>query len=398
MAVLTGGVRIALVCPHSWSARGGIQTHVAGLARALRERGIEADILAPADGPVDLAGFVPLGRTIGIPDNGSVTRIALSPLAARRTWQRIAAGGYSLVHLHDPMLPAVALTALLTARLPLVGTFHMYADEPGWYRRFGPLCRRALARLDARIAVSEAARLHVARSCPGDYRIIPNGVDTAAYAGPPAAGGGPGRIVFVGRPHPRKGLPVLLEAFSRLPGSPVLDLVGVSAAELAATPGLARDAAARVRAQGVVEDAERVRLLHSADLVCAPSLRGESFGIVLVEGMAAGRPVVASAIPGYVDVLPEDCGRLVPPGDAPALARALAGLLADAPLRLRMGEAGRAAAQRYDWSLVCDQIVAAYEPLLAAALVRRARAGLTPGGRGPRGARAVGARRPPSRR
>jgi phosphatidylinositol alpha-mannosyltransferase len=395
MGALTRGTRIALVCPHSWSAPGGIQTHVAGLARTLRARGIEADILAPANGPVDLPGFVPLGPAIAIPDNGSVTRIALSPLAARRTWRRIATGGYSLVHLHDPMLPAVALTALLTARVPLVGTFHMYADEPGWYRRFGPLCRRALARLDARIAVSEAARFHVARSCPGDYRIIPNGLDTAAYAGPLAAGGGPGRIVFVGRPDPRKGLQVLLHAFSRLPGAPALDLVGVSAAELAATPGLALSAAGRARAHGVVDDAERVRLLHAADIVCAPSLRGESFGIVLVEGMAAGRPVVASAIPGYVDVLPDDCGRLVPPGDAAGLARALAGLLADGPLRRRMGEAGRAAAQRYDWSHVGDQNAAVYEPLLAAALIRRARAA---DARAPRGARAAGARRRPSRR
>src|SRR5205085_5601606 len=131
-------------------------------------------------------------------------------------------------------------------------------------------------RLDVRIAVSEAARLHVARSCPGDYRIIPNGVDVAAYAGAPEAAReeGPERVLFIGRPHPRKGLPVLLEGFSRLPGRPTLDIVGVTPAELAAAPGLAREAAPRVHAHGVVDDAERARLLRRADVLCAPSLGG----------------------------------------------------------------------------------------------------------------------------
>jgi phosphatidyl-myo-inositol alpha-mannosyltransferase len=393
----TRGARVALVCPHSWSVPGGIQGHVAGLARTLRARGVDADILAPADGPVSLPGFVNLGRTIGIPDNGAVTRLALGPLAARRTWRQIASGGYALVHLHDPMLPAVALTALLTARVPLVGTFHMYASEPGWYRRFGPVCRRALARLDVRIAVSEAARFHVARSCPGDYLIIPNGVDVAAPTGAPPDGG-PGRVLFVGRPQPRKGLPILLEAFSRLPGQPTLDLVGVSAAELTGLPGLGQEAAPRVRARGVVDDAERARLLGQADVLCAPSLGGESFGMVLVEGMAAGRPVVASAIPGYVDVLPPACGRLVPPGDPASLAGALGALLADDELRRRLGAAGRAEAQRYDWSRVGDQVLAVYESLLADPPLRPDRAGRRPGARGRRGAQAAGAPTQPSRR
>jgi phosphatidylinositol alpha-mannosyltransferase len=394
------GPRVALVCPHSWTVPGGIQAHVAGLARTLRARGVVVDVLAPADGPVDLPGFVNLGRTIGIPDNGSVTRLALGPLAARRTWRRIASGGYALVHLHDPMLPAVALTALLTARAPLVGTFHMYADDPGWYRRFGPVCRWALARLDVRIAVSEAARLHVARICPGDYTIIPNGVDVAASAAAPARGepGGAGRLLFVGRPHPRKGLPVLLEAFSRLPGQPTLDLVGVSPDQLAGLPGLAREAAPRVRAHGVVDDGERERLLGRADVLCAPSLGGESFGVVLVEGMAAGVPVVASAIPGYVDVLPAGCGRLVPPGDPVSLAGALAALLADPDLRRRLGSAGRVAAQRFDWSRVGDQVLAVYQPLLARSALtrdpasRRRRRLARPAGR------AAGAPHRPSRR
>jgi phosphatidyl-myo-inositol alpha-mannosyltransferase len=349
------GRRLALVCPYTWTTPGGVQTHVAGLAAHLRSRGADVDVLAPADGSVEEPRFVPLGRSLGFSWQGTITRVALSPAAVLRTARAVRNGGYDLVHVHEPMLPAAGLTAVLAARCPVVATFHMTAASTLWYRIFLPVVRHAARRLAARIAVSGEARRFVQSVLPGEYRVVPNGIHIDAYASS-RNGGGQARIVFVGRAEPRKGLPVLLRAFEALPGEPVLDLVGVSADELPA-----RD---RVRAHGRVTDAERARLLAEADVLCAPSLGGESFGLVIVEGMAAGLPVVAAAIPGYAAVLPSSAGTLVPPGDHAALAGALGELLVDRQLRARMGEAGRLEAARYDWTRVGEQIAAVYAEVL----------------------------------
>ncbi len=349
-------MRVALVCPYSWSVPGGVQSHVAGLAGELRRRGHDADVLAPADAPAP--GVVALGRSVPIPDNGSVQRVALSPAAIARTARALRRGRYDVVHLHEPMLPAACLTALALRPAPLVGTFHMVARARRWYRVFAPLCRRALARLDVRIAVSEAARRYVAASCPGGYAIVPNGV-ARPDAAPARAPGGPPRVLFVGRPEPRKGLPVLLEAFASVDGGARLELVGP-----------AGDFGERVTAHGRVDDARRTELLRRATVLCAPSLGAESFGVVLVEAMAAGVPVVASDLPAYRDVLPEACGLLVPPGDPRALASALRRVLADRGLRTRMAAAGPAAAARYDWQRVGSRILELYEEAIARSCLR----------------------------
>lgn len=353
-------MRVALVSPYSWTTPGGVQRHIAGLARALHARGVDTEILTPADAPAG-AGIVPVGRSVALRDNGSTVRVTLSSGAARRTARLVGSARYDLVHVHEPMIPAVSLTALLAAPWPLVGTFHMYASRRRWYRPFGPLARSALRRLHVRLAVSEAARFHVRRTAPGDYRVIPNGLDVSAHV--PVDGHHDGlRILFVGRPDERKGLAFLLRAFARLPGAPHLDLAGVSEREIAASAFLPDDqVAGRVHAHGPVSEERRLRLLERADVLCAPSLAGESFGLVLAEGMASGTPVVASAIPGYVDVLSREAGVLVPPGDEPALTAALAGLLADPSSRRRLGEAGRRDARRYDWSVIVDEVLEAYE-------------------------------------
>ena len=350
-----GGRRIALVCPYAWTTPGGVQTHVAGLAAHLRSRAAEVDVLAPADGAVDEPGFVPLGRSLGFRWQGTVTRVTLDPRAVTRTAHAVRGRGYDLVHVHEPMLPAAGLTAVLAARCPVVATFHMTATSTLWYRVFLPVVRHAAGRIDARIAVSEQARAFAAGVLPGEYRLIPNAIHVSDFDA--GRNGGGGRIVFVGRPEPRKGLPVLLRAFERLPEGATLDLVGVRPDEVAPREG--------VRAHGRVTDEERARLLAGADVLCAPSLGGESFGLVLVEGMAAGLPVVATRIPGYAAVLPETAGRLVAPGDEAALAAALGELLADAELRARLGGAGRREAARYDWSRVGDEIAAVYDEVLA---------------------------------
>jgi phosphatidylinositol alpha-mannosyltransferase len=288
----------------------------------------------------------------------------------------VRSGRWDLLHLHEPLVPAVCLTAVLAAPLPVVGTFHRYGPGAGWYRRFAFVTRPAMRRIDARIAVSRAAADHVARTFPGRFRIIPNGLDVAAHALPAERHGT--RIVFVGRSEPRKGLAVLLAAFAHLPDGVHLDLVGVRPQELRRLASrLPPEVARRVHAHGRVGDEERRRLLAEADVLCAPSLRGESFGIVLAEGMAAGLPVVASAIPGYIDLVSEEWGRLVPPGDERALAAALAQILADRSLREALGAAGRREAQRLDWSRVAGEVLAVYEEVLG---LRRAAPGPVPAG------------------
>jgi len=210
--------------------------------------------------------------------------------------------------------------------------------------------------------VSGQAKRFISRVLPGRYRVIPNGVDVAAHAGDPSRRGGR-RVVFVGRPDARKGLDVLLAAFRPLAASgAVLDLVGVRPEEVEER----RRWGSAVRAHGRVPDSVRTRIVAEADLLCAPSRASESFGLVLAEGMAAGLPVVASELPGYREVLPEACGRLVPPGDPRALRAALTELLADPGLRAGLGAAAAVAARRFDWAEVGPEIASVYRDALAA--------------------------------
>jgi phosphatidylinositol alpha-mannosyltransferase len=333
-------VRVGLVCPYSWSVPGGVQSHVSGLARALGELGVDAEVLAPADEPAN--GVVRLGRSVPIPSNGSVQRVALSPAAVARTARAVRGRGYDVVHVHEPMLPAAGLTAIAAARVPVVATFHMYRRALLWYAVFAPVVRAAARGVDAFLAVSEAAAEYARRGTGRELEIVPNGIDYDALAAlePEREGR---RILFIGRDEPRKGLKVLREAHAGLATPSELVLVGPS---------------------GRVSDAEVRRALARADVLVAPSLGGESFGLVLVEAMAAGVPVVASDIAGYREVLPASAGVLVPPGDAQALAQALDELLGDEERRERMGAAGRAEAEQYAWPRIAERTLAVYERVL----------------------------------
>jgi phosphatidylinositol alpha-mannosyltransferase len=330
-------MRVGLVCPYSWSVPGGVQSHVAGLARALRELGVEVEVLAPSD--TSEGEVVPLGRSIPIPSNGSVQRVALSPAAVVRTARAVRGRAYDVVHVHEPMLPAAGLTALAAARVPVVSTFHMYRRALLWYAVFAPVVRLAARRVDAVLAVSPAAAEYALRGTGRKAEIVPNGVDVDAFAAlePQREGG---RVLFIGRDEPRKGLGVLRDAHARLREPAELTLVGPN---------------------GHVSGAELRRELARADVLVAPSLGGESFGIVLVEAMAAGVPVVASDIPGYRGVLPPSAGVLVPPGDAQALADAIDDLLGDDETRERMGRAGRSEAEQYAWPHIAARTLAVYE-------------------------------------
>jgi phosphatidyl-myo-inositol alpha-mannosyltransferase len=230
-----------------------------------------------------------------------------------------------------------------------VATAHMYRRALLWYAVFAPVVRLAVRRVDALVAVSPAAAEYVRRGTGRVAEVIPNGIDHSALSSLDAGGRSGNRVLFVGRDEPRKGLRVLLEAVERLPGKPELELVGPAGF------------GGRVRALGRVDDDELRRRLAAADVLVAPSLGGESFGVVLLEAMAAGLPVVASDIPGYRDVLPPEAGRLVATGDATALAAALTELLADAELRHRVGEAGRRAAAAYAWPRIAARVLEVYE-------------------------------------
>ncbi len=378
-------MRIGLVSPYSWSYRGGVNRHVEALAEEFLGRGHEVRVLAPFDPPGRISRvlhradpetrpipdyFTPLGRTAGFSANGSVSNLAPFPaggvVAPRR---QVQAGKFDVLHVHEPVVPLVGWNATLGATVPVVGTFHTYSTKPAPnYIANAVGARRLFNRLSARIAVSEAAAWTGRRWYGGDYTIVPNGVDVDAAPSGPAAPGEELRILFVGRPEERKGLPILLAAFNALVEHVPcrLTVIGAEREDVLryiADPELMSSIEIRGRVSGASLWAE----LHRADVLCAPSLAGESFGMVLTEAFAAGTPVIASAIAGYSDVVSDGVdGVLVPPADPQRLAEELQRIHHE-PERLQaMGEAARQSAQRYAWPRIADQVTEVYERALAA--------------------------------
>jgi len=359
-------MRIAIVCPYAWDAHGGVAAQVRQMAASMRTLGHHVDVLAPADREIDEPGVLRIGGTIGVRHNGSVGRVALSPRANGRALRMVESGGYDVVHLHEPLVPP-CLTILLRSTRPLLGTFHMYGPDSLLYRALAPAGRVAARRLHHRTAVSEAARACATKFLGGDYEVIANGVAPHAPVPAPRRTDEGFRILFIGRNDPRKGLATLLRAAARTP-SALLDVVGVERAEVAALyaevhPGMSLPASVRVH--GRVSDDRRRELLAETDVLCAPSLAGESFGLVLVEAMAAGVPVVASSIPGYLDVLAPGSGVTVPAGDADALAATLAELAENPLLRRRLAEGGRRWAGQFDWDRLTPRVLRAYTRAIA---------------------------------
>ena len=377
-------MRVGLVTPYSWTVPGGVNHHIEHLAAELEARGHEPWIIAPVGAltprrrTVDsrrqpwAEHFIPMGTAVPIPSNGSRSYLGINPRVALRMDRALRYGRFDVLHVHEPGVPWVGLAAVFLATSPVVATFHAALESSFGYEYMPWLGRLGMDRIDVRIAVSEAAREFPARLYPGDYRVIPNGVTAELYA--PAIGVTKvkSRVLFIGRAERRKGLRVLLEAFARLRTRvPEASLVIAGAsrrqvAEEARTGfGTSLDVTG-VEALGWVADEEKVAQLGEAEVLCAPSLAAESFGIVLAEGMAAGVPVVASDLPGYRAVLRDGAaGRLVPPGDPEALAGALEALLGDEDERRRLAAVGLAAAADLSWCRVTDEIVKAYEDAVA---------------------------------
>jgi phosphatidylinositol alpha-mannosyltransferase len=326
-------VRIALVCPYSLSQPGGVQGQVLGLARALGAIGHDAMVLAPADGPVEEGGpgpkVVVLGRSLPVPANGSVAPVSLGPVGAVRAVRAIRGGEVDVVHLHEPLAPGAGYACLVACPQPKIGTFHR-AGASTAYRVLGPLARWAAGRLDVRCAVSPEARTTAVDALGGSYEVVGNGVELDRLASvEPWPTDGP-TVLFVGRHERRKGLGVLLDAFGRVAEENAAVTLWVVGHGPETDRLRARaPAGARVRWLGRIDDGELASRLRGAQVFCAPSLGGESFGMVLLEAMAARTAVVASDIPGYAFVAGGHA-RLVPAGDAGALADALARALADA--------------------------------------------------------------------
>jgi len=382
-------VRVGLVSPYSWTVPGGVNHHIEHLADELEERGHETWIIAPV-GAVTPARravdsrrqamaerFIPMGSAVPLPSNGSLAYVWVSPKVFGRMDRAVRYGRFDVLHVHEPCTPWVAAVAVLMATCPVVGTFHAALDDSPYYDSLKFAVDPVMRRIDVRMAVSEAAKAFPASRYPGDYRIIPNGVPVEQYAACVGATRVPGRIVFIGRAERRKGLGVLLQAFTllrrRMPRA-TLVIAGATRQQVLETErngsGLPVDLAG-IEALGWVADEEKITQLGRAEAVCAPSLAAESFGIVLAEAMAAGVPVVASDLPGYRAVLRDgQAGRLTPPGDPVALADALYDLLQDEEERRRLTAAGSAAAAELSWSRITGSIIAAYEDALAAPRMR----------------------------
>jgi phosphatidylinositol alpha-mannosyltransferase len=371
-------VRVAVVCPYAWEATGGVQVHVRKLAERLRERGHDVTVLAAGSSRPAEPWVRIVGRPVRVPYRGTVASIA--PLAYRRTRAALASIAPDVVHVHEPLTPSVSMFATLTARAPVVATVHAYLDRSRAMELAAPVLRRIWAKVHVGIAVSEAAASFLGRALPtAELEIVPNGVDVASFAAPvgePFALPEGRRLAWVNRLDPQKGFPVAVAAFAKVVDDvPDARLVVAGAgADRESLDLLTPAVRERVDLLGAVPN-ERVPILHAAcDAFVASAWGQESFGIALVEAMAAGLPVVATDIPGYREVVDHGVeGLLVPPRDPGALAAGLVRVLTEPELAARLGEAGRERARSYDWSLVVDRLEALYGRAVEAAGYDRSR-------------------------
>jgi phosphatidyl-myo-inositol alpha-mannosyltransferase len=368
-------VKVGIVVPYSWSFWGAVVEHAELQAAALRRLGADVRLVMGNDPPGSFTRalhprlgrhgepppeVIPVGRSVIVPANGSLPNIVLSPRTVGRIRRVLAVERFDVLHLHEPMTPAICVATLALARCPLVATFHASGDLR-WAALGKPLWGFLVDRLDHRIAVSEPARASAARHHPAEYELIPNGVVIPEQA---EAGGRENRIVFAGRQEPRKGLHVLMEAWPEIQRR-----TGARLRVAGADPLAVRLLLSRLRVPdesidvlGFLSQEELTAELLSAKALVAPSLGGESFGMVLTRAFACATPVVASDIPGYRGVMRPEAGVLVPPGEPAALAATVAALVADEPRREALGRGARAlAVEYYSWDDIALRLAAVYE-------------------------------------
>jgi phosphatidylinositol alpha-mannosyltransferase len=366
-------MRIGMVCPYSFDVPGGVQSHVLQLAEVMHGRGHDVSVLAPSSPHVKLPDYVVSGgKAVPIPYNGSVARLRFGPATHRMVKKWLVQGEFDVLHLHEPNAPSLSMLALNIAEGPIVATFHTSTTKSLTLSVFEPILRPMHEKIVGRIAVSDLARRWQMEALGSDAVEIPNGVDVGSFAHAPVLDGypRPGKtVLFLGRfDEPRKGMEVLLGALPTLAkrfGDIEILIVGRGDEdELRENAG---NLAKHLRFLGQVDDAEKASAMRSADVYCAPNTGGESFGIVLVEAMAAGTAVVASDLDAFRRVLVDGkAGRLVPVDDSAGLAAGLIEVLDDDALRERYVAAATAAVHRYDWSVVERQIMRVYETVAGA--------------------------------
>jgi phosphatidyl-myo-inositol alpha-mannosyltransferase len=370
-------MKVGIVVPYSWSYWGAVLEHSELQAESLQRLGVETRtiigndplgsftrVLHPRHGRHGNppAHVIPVGRSVIVPANGSLPNIVLSPRAVPRIKRVLERERFDVLHLHEPMTPVICTAVMAWARCPVVATFHA-SGGLGWMHIGGRVWGFLMNRIDRRIAVSDAARDSASRWLPGEFEVIPNGVLIPEHA---EAAGREHRVVFVGRHDRRKGMPVLLRAWPeihRRTGAR-LRLVGADPLMVRLALQQAGVDATGIDALGFLSQDDLTEELLTAKALLAPSLGGESFGMVLTRAFACATPVVASDITGYRDVMTDETGVLVPPGDPDALAEAVAGLLDDEPRRERLGGAARRVAQeRYSWDDIARRLEAIYREL-----------------------------------
>lgn len=368
-------MRIGMVCPYSFDVPGGVQAHVLQLAEVMRALGHVVSVLAPSSPDVELPDYVVSGgKATPIPYNGSVARLRFGPAAHRTVKKWLAQGDFDVLHLHEPNAPSLSMLALQAAEGPIVATFHTSTTKSLWLSAFQGVLRPYHEKIVGRIAVSDLARRWQMEALGSDAVEIPNGVDVDSFAtatpldGYPRAGKS---VLFLGRyDEPRKGMAVLLGALPALVARfPDIEILIVGRGDEDELRRQAGSCARHLRFLGQTSDAEKASALRGADVYCAPHTGGESFGIVLVEAMAAHTAVVASDLDAFRRVLDDGAsGRLVPVGDSAALGDALIDMLSDDAARQRYVDTASTAVRRYDWSVVAEQIMRVYETVAGAGI------------------------------
>jgi phosphatidylinositol alpha-mannosyltransferase len=358
-------LRIGMVCPYSLTIPGGVQSQVLGLARSVRAKGHEVRVLGPCDGPPPDPFVTPVGNSLPTAANGSVAPLAPDVSAALRTARALNDEAFDVIHVHEPYAPGPSLTAVLLKLAPIIATFHS-AGYTSSYRAWGKTMKIIAPRIDIRTAVSQDAVELAQKYVGGDYEVLFNGIEVDRYRpleSHVVENKRENAIFFIGRHESRKGLAVLLQAMKKLP-SDVSLWIGSDGPETEALKEQYKGDS-RIEWIGRISDEEKIDRLHRAGVFCAPSLHGESFGVVLLEAMAAHAPVVASNLDGYRNVATHDVNALlVEPGDVDALASALARILVDSRLRQRLVEAGATHAESYSMDSLADRYIEIYRRLL----------------------------------
>lgn len=364
-------MRIGIVCPYSWDIPGGVSAHVADLAEALIRMGHYVSVLAPAEFDELLPDYVvSTGKPRAVKYNGSVARLSFGPIAARKVSKWVEEGEFDVLHVHEPLAPSLSVLACWAAKGPIVATWHSSMDKSRMMLTLSKLAQTAMEKVSARIAVSEAARTTLIKHVDGDAVVIPNGVDVRAFGNAKPMFGWPGAnlsIVFLGRgDEPRKGLSVLVDAYPEIRRNhPNVRLLIAGPGEPANTlKSLSREDRASVTLLGMIAPQDKASVLASGTIYVAPNTGGESFGIVLLEAMATGTPVIASNLEAFSRVLDHGRAGLTFENENSAdLAKVVSDLLADPIQRAELSVQGKSRVAEFDWSVVATRIVDVYESI-----------------------------------